>query len=78
MAPTRAEAEAVLFEFTRSEALRRHARGVEEAMRAYARWFGVTNPDEVEKWGIVGLLHEFDYEQNRPRRHTSTWVPHPP
>jgi putative nucleotidyltransferase with HDIG domain len=62
--PTRAEAEAVLFEFTASEALRRHGRAVEEAMRAYARWFGVTDPAEIERWGIVGLLHDFDYEQN--------------
>src|SRR5512134_4206182 len=61
---TRAEAEALLFEFTRSEALRRHARGVEQAMRAYAGWFGVADPGEVEKWGIIGLLHDFDYEQN--------------
>ena len=33
-------------------------------MRAYARKFGVTDPLEVERWGIVGLLHDFDYEQN--------------
>jgi len=62
--PTRAEAERVLFEFTQSEALRRHARGVEEAMRSYARWYGISDPAEVEKWGLVGLLHDFDYEQN--------------
>jgi putative nucleotidyltransferase with HDIG domain len=62
--PTRAEAESLLFEFTQSDALRKHARGVEQAMRAYAGWFGVTDPAEVEKWGIVGLLHDFDYEQN--------------
>jgi putative nucleotidyltransferase with HDIG domain len=62
--PTRSEAEALLFEFTKSEALRRHGRAVEEAMRAYARRFGVTDPAEIEKWGIVGLLHDFDYEQN--------------
>jgi len=61
---TRAEALALLHEFTQSEALRKHARGVEEAMRAYARWFGVTDAAEIEKWGIVGLLHDFDYEQN--------------
>ena len=61
---TRAEALALLHEFTQSDALRKHARGVEEAMRAYARWFGVTDPPEIEKWGIVGLLHDFDYEQN--------------
>jgi putative nucleotidyltransferase with HDIG domain len=62
--PTRDEAEALLFEFTRTDALRKHARGVEQAMRAYAGWFGVTDPDEVGKWGVVGLLHDFDYEQN--------------
>jgi putative nucleotidyltransferase with HDIG domain len=63
-AVTRADAQALLFEFTLSDALRKHGRAVEEAMRAYARWFGVTDPAEVEKWGIVGLLHDFDYEQN--------------
>ena len=62
--PTRAEAEDLLFEFTKSEALRRHGRAVEESMRAYARKFGVTDPAEIERWGIVGLLHDFDYEQN--------------
>jgi putative nucleotidyltransferase with HDIG domain len=61
---TRAEAEALLFEFTQSDALRKHGRAVEAAMRAYAGWYGVTDPAEVEKWGIVGLLHDFDYEQN--------------
>ena len=61
---TRAQALALLHEFTQSDALRKHARGVEEAMRAYARWFGVTDAAEIEKWGIVGLLHDFDYEQN--------------
>ncbi len=62
--PTRAEAEALLFEFTQSDALRKHGRAVEEAMRACARRAGVSDPAEVEKWGIVGLLHDFDYEQN--------------
>jgi putative nucleotidyltransferase with HDIG domain len=61
---TRAQAEALLFEFTQGEALRRHGRAVEEAMRAYATWFGVSDPDEVEAWGVVGLTHDFDYEQN--------------
>ncbi len=61
---TRADAEALLFEFTQSDALRKHGRAVEQAMRAYARWYGITDPGEVEKWGIVGLLHDFDYEQN--------------
>ena len=61
---TRADAEALFFEFTQSDALRKHGRAVEEAMRAYARWYGATSEEEVEKWGIVGLLHDFDYEQN--------------
>jgi putative nucleotidyltransferase with HDIG domain len=61
---TRDEAVALLHEFTQSDALRKHGRGVEEAMRAYARWFGVSDDAEIEKWGIVGLLHDFDYEQN--------------
>jgi putative nucleotidyltransferase with HDIG domain len=61
---SRADALSILHEFTRSDALRKHARGVEEAMRAYARWFGVADPAEIETWGIVGLLHDFDYEQN--------------
>jgi putative nucleotidyltransferase with HDIG domain len=64
MAKTRAEAEALLFEFTQSDALRKHGRAVEEAMRAYAHWYGETDPDALERWGIVGLLHDFDYEQN--------------
>src|SRR6185436_9507554 len=61
---SRAQAEALLFEFTQAEALRKHGRAVEEAMRAYARWFGVTDPAAIDTWGIVGLLHDFDYEQN--------------
>ena len=60
----RAAALALLHEFTQSDALRKHGRAVETAMRAYAGWYGVTDPAEVEKWGIVGLLHDFDYEQN--------------
>ncbi len=63
-AKSRADAQALLFEFTLSDALRKHGRAVEEAMRAYARWFGVTDEAVVERWGIVGLLHDFDYEQN--------------
>ena len=62
--PQRSEAEAILFEFTKSDALRKHGRAVEEAMKAYARWFGESEPSRIEIWGIVGLLHDFDYEQN--------------
>jgi putative nucleotidyltransferase with HDIG domain len=64
VAATRPEAESLLFEFTKGDALRKHARAVEVAMCAYAGWYGVTDPAEVERWGIVGLLHDFDYEQN--------------
>jgi putative nucleotidyltransferase with HDIG domain len=62
--PTRAEAWALLEEFTKTDALRKHARGVEEAMRAYARWYGLSDPQEIDKWAIVGMLHDFDYEEN--------------
>ena len=62
--PSRSQAEALLFEFTQSDALRKHGRAVEEAMRAYAGWYGVGDAHQVETWGIVGLLHDFDYEQN--------------
>ncbi len=69
----RAEAVALLFEFTESDALRKHGRAVEQAMRAYAGFFDVSDPDEIEKWGIVGLLHDFDYEKN-PSQDTHLYV----
>jgi predicted hydrolase (HD superfamily) len=62
--PTREEARDLLFEFTQSDALRKHGRAVEEAMRACARRAGVSDEAEIERWGIVGMLHDFDYEQN--------------
>jgi putative nucleotidyltransferase with HDIG domain len=55
---TREEALALLHEYTKSENLRKHGLGVEAAMRAYARKY---DGDE-DTWGIVGLLHDFDYE----------------
>src|ERR671933_1816536 len=61
--PTRADAWALLCEFTKTQALRRHALSVEASMRALARRAGVTDPAETEVWGIVGMLHDFDYER---------------
>ena len=59
MTPTREDAWALLTEYTTGESLRKHALAVEAAMRGYARMFG---EDEAE-WGIVGLIHDFDYER---------------
>jgi len=56
---TRQEAWELLTEFTQSESLRKHALAVEACVRAYARKFD----DDEEKWGIVGLIHDFDYEK---------------
>jgi putative nucleotidyltransferase with HDIG domain len=56
---TRDEALQLLHEWTQKDGLRKHAYGVEAAMRAYARKFG----EDEEKWGVVGLLHDFDYER---------------
>ena len=61
--PTRAPAWALLCEFTKTQALRRHALSVEASMRALARRAGATDPAELEKWGVVGMLHDFDYER---------------
>lgn len=49
----------LLTEFTRSESLRKHALAVEACMRACARRFSA----DEELWGVVGLIHDFDYEQ---------------
>ncbi len=48
----------LLCEYTKNENLRKHAQAVEACMRAYARKLG----EDEEKWGVVGLVHDFDYE----------------
>jgi predicted hydrolase (HD superfamily) len=55
----RDEAWALLTEWTRGDSLRKHALAVEAALRGYARHFGADETD----WGVVGLLHDFDYER---------------
>ncbi len=56
----------LLCEYTKTDPLRKHALAVEAAMRAYARKFG----GHEEQWGIVGLLHDFDYEAHpNPEEH---------
>ena len=57
--PTREDALALLYEYTKSDSLRRHALGVEQAMRKMAEKYN-GNSDE---WGLTGLLHDFDYER---------------
>jgi putative nucleotidyltransferase with HDIG domain len=56
---TRQEALDLLYEYTVTEPLRKHALAVEAAMHAYAEKFG----EDGELWSVVGLLHDFDYER---------------
>lgn len=56
----------ILCEYTKTEPLRKHALAVEAAMRAYARKFG----GDEERWAMVGLLHDFDFEMHpNPEEH---------
>ena len=68
---TRDEALAILYEYTQTDSLRKHALAVEQAMKACARKFA---PDEDPvRWGICGLLHDFDYEKF-PTADQHPWV----
>ena len=59
MPSSREDAWAILNEFTKNQQLIKHGLGVETAMRAYASRYG----GDPETWGIVGLLHDYDYER---------------
>jgi len=65
---TRAGALALMHEYTVSDALRKHMYAVEVAMRAMAERSG----EDVEAWGLVGLLHDFDYERFPNAAHSPT------
>jgi len=66
--PSRAETLALMHEYTASESLRKHMLAVEGAMRAYAQKFG----EDEERWGITGLIHDFDYERFPNNAHSPT------
>jgi len=59
--PNRAEAWELLCEYTKGDSLRKHALAVEAAMRACAKRYA-EGPADEDEWGMVGLLHDFDYE----------------
>ena len=66
--PSRAETLALMHEYTASDSLRKHMLAVEGAMRAYAGKFG----GDEERWGITGLIHDFDYERFPNEAHSPT------
>src|SRR5215204_7720879 len=65
---TRDRALALMHEYTASDALRKHMYAVELAMRAMAERAG----EDPESWGLVGLLHDFDYERYPNATHSPT------
>ncbi|MCR4341630.1 MAG: HDIG domain-containing protein [Gemmatimonadaceae bacterium] len=66
--PDRDSALALMQEYTASESLRKHMLSVEAAMRAYAERLG----QDPERWGLAGLLHDFDYERFPNDAHSAT------
>ncbi|MDE3054569.1 MAG: HD domain-containing protein [Gemmatimonadota bacterium] len=66
--PTRDDALALMHEYTASESLRKHMLAVEAAMRAYA----VKGGEDPERWGLAGLIHDFDYERFPNAAHSAT------
>jgi len=61
--PTREQALGLLHEWIGNPGLRKHCYAVEAAMRAYARTLG----EDEERWGLVGLIHDFDWERHPDR-----------
>jgi putative nucleotidyltransferase with HDIG domain len=59
MLPSRDDTLALVHEYTASDSLRKHMLAVEAAMRAYAAKFG----EDQDRWGLTGLVHDFDYER---------------
>jgi putative nucleotidyltransferase with HDIG domain len=68
MLPSREETLALVHEYTASDSLRKHMLAVEAAMRAYAAKFG----EDPERWGLTGLVHDFDYERFPNPAHSPT------
>src|SRR5438094_746402 len=66
--PPRPSALALVHEYTASDSLRKHMLAVEAAMRAYAAKYG----EDVERWGLAGLMHDFDYERFPNDAHSPT------
>jgi putative nucleotidyltransferase with HDIG domain len=66
--PTREDTLALVHEYTASDSLRKHMLAVEAAMRAYALRFG----EDPERWGLAGLVHDFDYERFPNEAHSPT------
>ena len=68
MLPSRDDALSLMHEYTQSQSLRTHMLAVEAAMRAYAEKMG----EDVERWGLAGLIHDFDYERFPNDAHSPT------
>jgi len=66
--PSRDDAVALQHEYTQSDSLRKHMLAVEAAMRAYATKFG----EDPDRWGLAGLIHDFDYERYPNAEHSAT------
>ena len=66
--PSRDQTLALMQEYTASDSLRKHMLSVEAAMRAYAKRFG----EDPERWGLTGLIHDFDYERYPNNAHSPT------